>query len=180
MTIQRKIDPYKYDFNPTTMKKFIVLFFCMTSFLYCKNEVQEDLKPLDLLKWGIPITILAPDSAQVKTMDMGGLLKDVTIKGDNNYYIQIYASDAATTDIARIKSDQLAEVKANRYFSKIVSEEEDGFIYENAVDSANIYYGFRHIRVQGDMEYVFQTGLIGSFTQEEVEKMNGAVQPDVQ
>lgn len=159
------------------MKK-ITLFLCGLFWLAsCQQENQQDWKPLDLLQWGIPVTVLAPDSAKVKTMDMGGLLKDVTIKGDDNYYIQIYASDASTTDISRIKANQLAEVKANRYFSKIVNEEEAGFIFENVVDSANVYYGFRHIRVQGDKEYIFQTGLIGSFSLEEVEKMYGAVQP---
>ena len=159
------------------MKKIILLFPMLLLFVQCTQDQQEALKPLDLLEWGIPITVMAPDSASVKTMDLGGVLKDVTIKGDNNYSIQIYATGASTTDMARVKSNQLTEVKANRYFSKIVEEEDDGFIYENVVDSSNVYYGFRHIRIQGDMEYVFQTGLIGSFTLEEVQSMYNAVKP---
>lgn len=157
------------------MKKIISLLALSFLFVYCQQEVQEDLKPLDLLEWGVPMTIMAPDSATVKTMDLGGVLKDITIKGADNYSLQIYATDAATTDVARVKATQLAEVKTNPYFSKIVREEEAGFIYENIVDTENVYYGFRYVRIQGDKEYIFQTGLIGSFTLEEVEKMYSAV-----
>ena len=158
------------------MKKTFLLFTFALFFIQCQQDQKAALKPLDLLEWGIPITVMAPDSANVKTMDLGGVLKDVTIKGENNYSIQIYATTASTTDVARVKANQLAEVKTNRYFSKIIEEEMDGFVYENVVDSSN-YYGFRHIRIQGDMEYIFQTGLIGSFTLEEVKNMYEAVQP---
>ncbi len=150
----------------------LLLFF----FTACQNGNQkETLVPLDLLKYGIPITVMAPDSAEVKMMDMG-LLKDVTIKKGDNFYVQIYASQAATTDPAKVLAQQLIEVKENRYFSKIIKEEPMGFLYETAIDSSLINYGFRHVRIQGDQEFIFQTGLIGTFSLEDVENMYTAVQ----
>lgn len=142
----------------------------------CQNGNQkESLVPLDLMRHGVPITIMAPDSADVKMMDMG-LLKDVTIKKGDDFYIQIFASQASTTDATRVAAQQLNEVKEGRYFSKIIKEEPTGFLYETAIDSSLINYGFRHVRIQGDQEFIFQTGLIGTFSLEDVERMYKAVQ----
>lgn len=159
------------------MKKLILIVLSGLAIAACQPENAGGWKPKDLLSYGLPITILAPDSVEIKSSDLGGLLQDVTIRGGDNYYIQIYASDAETNDIAKLKADQLSEVKANRYFSRIVREEEDGFIYENKIDSSNTHYGFRYIRVQGDKEYVFQTGLTSIFGLEQVDQMYEAVQP---
>lgn len=158
------------------MKKSLLFVAAIVLIAACqKNDGAGEWVEKDLLEYGIPITILAPDSSEVNSSDLGGLIQDVTIKKGDDYYIQIYASDAETTDIARIKSAQLAEVKSNRYFSKIVTEDVDGFVYETVIDSTAINYGFRYMRVQGDKEFVFQTGLVGSFTQEEAERMYEAV-----
>lgn len=145
-------------------------------FLSCQSDSNAKLQPLDLMRYDIPLTIMAPDSVDVKTMDLV-VQKDVTIKGegDENYYIQIYAADAATNDIAEVKAEQLTEVKSNRYFSKIIEEEAAGFIYETTIDSTN-NYGFRYVHLQGDKQYIFQTGLIGKFTQEDAKSMYQAVQ----
>ena len=160
------------------MRKIALIVGCCLFFIIsCQKEKQEEWQSLDLLQYGIPVSILAPDSAVVKSDDLGGLIKDVTIKRGDDYSVQIYATDATTTDIAQVKAEQLAEVKGNRYFSKIVEEEETGFVYEMMLDSTNINYGFRHVRVQGDLELIFQPGLIGTFTLDEAEKMYEAVKP---
>ena len=52
-------------------------------------------------------------------------------------------------------------------------KEEDGFIYQTAIDSSCISYGFRYIVLRGDLEITFQTGLLGTFSREEVERMYG-------
>ncbi len=157
------------------MKKVLFFLFATMFIGACTQDKGPKWAPLDLMPYGVPLTIEAPDSAKVKTTDLG-LIKDITVKEGEDYYIQLYASSASTNDVAKIKTDQLSEVKNNRFFSKIVKEEADGFIYETAIDSANINYGFRYIYLQGDMEYIFQTGLIGTFTQEETEMMYEAVQ----
>lgn len=151
---------------------------CFLFVIACQTENdKQPLVPLDLMKYGVPISIQAPDSAEVKTMDMG-FMKDVTIKKGDDFYIQIYASQASTTDVVKILAQQLQEVKDNRYFSKVVREEDAGFIYETVVDSTDINYGFRHIKVQGDNEFIFQTGLIGTFELEDVERMYEAVKSE--
>lgn len=142
----------------------------------CASEEQVNFQPLDLLNFGIPVTIMAPDSAQINKSDFGPVMKDITVRKGKDYFIQIYASQAATTDIAKLKAQELAEVKGKKYFSKIVKDEPAGFIYETKVDSNYIDYGFRYVQVQGSNEYIFQTGLIGPFTLEAVENMYDAVQ----
>lgn len=157
------------------MKRLLFFLFAALLIGACQQNTGPQWAELDLMSYGVPLSIAAPDSAKVKTTDLG-LIKDITIKEGEDYYIQLYASAASTNDVAKIKADQLGEVKNNRFFSKIVKEEADGFIYETAIDSSNINYGFRYIYLQGDMEYIFQTGLIGTFTQQQTEKMYEAVQ----
>merc|ERR1711916_234564 len=96
---------------------------------------------------------------------------------DPDYYIQIYASKANNTDIAQIKADQVSDVRSNPYFSRIVEEDEEGFIYETAIDSTN-YYSFRYIYLQGDTEFIFTTGLAKTFNQEQVRQMYEGVRQD--
>lgn len=143
----------------------------------CQNNPVNGWKELSLLKYGIPITVMAPDSAKINTMDFG-LQRDITIQKDDNYSIQIYASDASTTDVNKVKEQQLAMLKENPYFARVVQDDDTGFIYENKIDSTNLNYGFRLIKIKGDKEYIFQTGLIGAFTEDQVRSMYEAVQAD--
>jgi len=158
------------------MKYRIGIFAAVLMIAACQQEQQTQLEPLDLLPYGVPVTIMAPDSAEVNTMDMV-VTQDITVKKGEDYFVQIYVSEASTTDIPRIKANQLSEVKSNRYFSRIVQEDEAGFIYETAIDSSNVNYGFRYLMVKGDKELIFQTGLIGDFDLQDVEQMYQAVQP---
>jgi hypothetical protein len=159
------------------MKRLLIIILSLPVLLTsCQQEAESRLEKTDLLPHGIPVTIMAPDSAEIKAIDMaGGLIKDVVIKGGEGYNVQIIASEAETTDIAKIKADQLANVKSNRYFSRIVEEEENGFIYETAIDSSHVSYGFRYIHVMGDQEIVFQSGLASTFDEEQARTMYKAV-----
>ncbi len=158
------------------MKYRIGIFTTVLFVVACQQEQQTQLEPLDLLPYGVPVNIMAPDSAEVNTMDMV-VTQDITVQKGDDYFVQIYVSEASTTDIPRIKANQLSEVKSNRYFSRIVQEDEAGFIYETAIDSSNVNYGFRYLMVKGDKELIFQTGLIGDFDLQDVEQMYQAVQP---
>ena len=79
-----------------------------------------------------------------------------------------------------MKAGKLVEEQANPYFSKIVKDEPAGFNYETKVDSTTQIFNFRYIQLKGDKEYIFQTGLIGRFTLEQVERMYEAVKPAVE
>jgi len=156
------------------MKNILIILSFAFAISSCSSDPHAGLKELDLMKHGVPLTIFAPEGSEVKTMDFG-VQKDITIKKGDNFYLEIFSSDATTTDIKEIKDTQLKALKENPYFSKIIQDDKNGFIYENQIDSAKFNYGFRHIKIQGDKEYIFQTGLIGFFTKDDVIKMYSAI-----
>jgi hypothetical protein len=141
----------------------------------CKPESSAKFTDLDLLSYGMPIVIKAPDSARVKSMTLG-MAKDITVIKDSDFNVQILESDVDTRDIAEIKTRLMDEIKSNPYFHQILHEDAAGFVYDTHVDSNYVNYGFRYIRLQGDKEYVFQQGLSGKFTRDAVEAMYRAVQ----
>lgn len=141
----------------------------------CASDPADQWKELDLMKYQIPVKIMAPDSAKVNATNLSGIMQDVTVKSPaDRYSVQVLASQASTNDMARLKAEQLELVRDNRYFESIVREEPDGFIFQNLIDSTSLY-GFRHIIYQGDQEFVFQNSFDGTFNLEEVEAMYAAV-----
>ena len=154
----------------------VVLMLSLIMFLVaCSGSVGEDWPKLNLLEYDMPISIKAPADPEIKTMDLL-VQKDIWIKKGDHYNVQIFQSDASGTDPEKVKNALLIEVKNNPFFSKIVSETSDGFIYETLIDSDSYNYGFRQVKIMGDKEYIFQTGLIGTFSLEDVEKMYLSVQ----
>lgn len=136
-------------------------------------EPKASYPEMDLMKHGLPIKINAPADAEVEMNDML-LMKDVTVKKDN-FYMQIFSSDVITTDVAKIKTEKLNEVKYKSSFSKIIQEDADGFIFEKMRSDSTANYDFRKIKVQGDKQYIFQTGLIGKFSEQDVRDMYESV-----
>lgn len=157
------------------MKKVLFTLLSVALLWSCQTDGGSNLVETDLMEHGVPVTIMAPDSAVVKARNMGTLMKDVTVKGEGNYDLQIMASSATTSDLARVKAEQLATVKTNRYFSRIVTEDEKGFLYEMALDSNNLNYNFRYIHLQGDQEIIFSAGMASTLSQEEAERIYEAV-----
>lgn len=148
--------------------------FCIS----CKNSSSTlGFKDLDLMSYGMPIKIQAPEGAVVNADDMG-LVKEITVKSDDNYHIQIFSGQAFSNDIKVLKERQKGDAISNNYFSTIIEEDEKGFIYEKKYPELDdrITYDFRHIRLQGDYQYTFQAGLMGQFTLDEVKAMYKSVQ----
>lgn len=139
----------------------------------CKSEKKSDLPTLDLMSYGVPISIKAPEGAEVIAEDFG-IMKDVTVKGEGNYFVQISGSLATELDLTKIKQEQLDLVKEGPFFSKIVEDYENGFVFEKKVDS-RVNYDFRYIKLQGDDLYIYQTGMMGKFSEEEVKGMYESV-----
>ncbi|MFT5385777.1 MAG: hypothetical protein ACI8VT_003309 [Saprospiraceae bacterium] len=154
-----------------------LLFFCLI-LTACTNDPISNYQELDLMQYGVPLKIMAPDSADVKKEDWISQ-QGVTVKKDD-YEVQIWSSQASTPDVATLKANKLAEVKSNRLFSKVIQENSDGFIFENKLDSLTRFYGFYHLVIQGDHEYTFQNGLRGNFTLAQVENMYKAVKPETE
>ncbi len=154
--------------------RILILISALLMIVSCKNDTTKNLSKLDLMSYGIPISINAPDSADVKVMDMI-VQKDITVKKGEDYSIQIFSMESTGNDLAQLKREKLSQVKGNRYFSKIVKESDDGFLFERKIDSTKVNYDFRYFKIMGDKEYIFQTGLIGDFNQEQVQKMYDSV-----
>jgi len=155
-----------------TNKIVLGLLFCLV--MACKSDPTSDLVDLDLMEYGVPIKIKAPADAEVKTQDMV-VMKDVTVKKDD-YYIQLLYSDAMTHDPVKALETHRATVEQAPFFSKMMQEDEHGFIYEKKIDEENINYDFRFVKIRAGKEYLFQTGLIGKYSIEQVQKMYQAVQ----
>ena len=148
--------------------------------LSCKGgdgakKAIDGLSELDLLPHGLPITIQAPTGADVVFSDMG-IMKDVTVKGDGNYSLQISSGVATTYDVATIKTELKSQVQEAPYFDEILEEGENGFIYRKKITEDRINHDFRFVKIKGDQEYIFQTGLMGQYTLEEVKAMFSSVQ----
>jgi hypothetical protein len=152
-----------------------ILFLFLLTWIGCRQDSASNLQELDLMSEGMPIVIYAPADAKIKRMDLV-LSKDITVIKDQDFHLQIFESNADVRDPSAIKSQLLDEIKLNPYFSTILKDDTAGFLYETRIDSNYINYGFRHVRIQGDKEYIFQQGLGGKFTREAVELMYKAVQ----
>lgn len=143
----------------------------------CGSDKDDYLKPRNLLEYGIPLTILAPDSVDIKKENLV-VQQEVAIKSQNSndYDIRIYFGEATTSDVSSIKAQQLEFLKSSDIFSKVVMDEPNGFVYETAIDSTVFSYGFRRVLVQGDREYIFTSGS-GIFTQDQATEMYQATLP---
>ena len=156
--------------------KLIVLaclaFVCQTS---CIEESGTQFPELDLMSYGMPIVIHAPENSQIKSMDLV-MSQDITVINGKDFNVQIFESVADVRDVQEIKKRLIEEVRNGPYFKSILKEDIAGFLYETQVDSHYVNFGFRHVRIQGDKEYVFQQGLGGKFSREAIETMYSAVQ----
>ena len=150
----------------------VSLFICS-----CQSEDNNGMSKRNLLEYGIPLTILAPDSVDI-TKTNYGVSKEVTIQSENSqdYNVQIYLAEATTSDEEKVKAQQLEMLQQMPIFSKIILDEPTGFIYETLTDSTLHSFGFRRVLIQGAREYIFQTG-IGTYTKEQAEKMYHATKP---
>lgn len=158
------------------MKKPLFFFlFLIVLASSCNNGSTASFQPMRLLQYNIPFTILAPDSVAVEKEDLI-FQQGITFRNDaEGYFVQLWIRKNQNNDQGAVKAELLEEVKAEPYFSRIIQEDEDGFIFEKQIDSSYTNYDFRHLKIQGDKEYIFQTGYIGTFTQEEVQNMYNGV-----
>lgn len=143
----------------------------------CSSNEDGYLKPLNLLEYGVPLTIMAPDSVDINKANLV-VQNEVTIKSQKSedFEIRIYFGDATTSGIDKVKAQQLQFLKDAGLHSKTILDETDGFIYESAISDTVKSYGFRRILLMGDQEYIFQSGT-GIYTQAQAEEMYHATKP---
>lgn len=157
------------------MKNRCAILILLTGLLYsCSSEAPE-WPELDLLSQGMPIVIKAPPDVEIKKMDLI-FQRDLSLKSGDDYYVQIFEADATTFNLGDLKIRAKEEVEASKYFESILEEDDAGFIFKTRLDSSLVDYDFRYVKIQGDKEYTFQTGLIGVFDLEQVRRMYNSVQ----
>lgn len=157
------------------MHKFLFLVLSLSFLFACgSGNSGKNLTELNLMEHGMPIKIKAPENAKVEASDMG-LMKDVTVKGEGNYFLQITSGELRVNDLKIKKAELLASAKKNPFFDEIVEDFEDGFIFKKKISETKINYDFRAAKIQGSFEYFFQTGLMGQFSLEEVKTMYNSI-----
>jgi len=151
----------------------LLLILAVSLFASCKSDPLQDMKKTELMSYGFPIAVHVPEGAEIKKSDFG-IMQDLTIQAGEDYYVQVFSSDANTIDMKKVLEEKIVEAKSHPFFSKIISEESNGFIFEKKIDDI-INYDFRFIKIQGDKEFVFQTGLVGNYSEEDVKAMYASV-----
>lgn len=141
----------------------------------CDNGASK-YESLDLMSHGMPIKIMAPSNTSIKSDDLG-IMKDLTIVDTLNggYNIQIYSAKTDILDRAKLLEQIKLDIEATDFFSKMIEETEDGFIYEKKVTEDYINYDFRVVRLQSDVKYTMQAGFGEQYELEDIESMFNAV-----
>lgn len=148
------------------------LFILLLVIVSC-DTAKSDLVLTDLLPYGEAIKVMAPEDAHVIVEDYG-LLKDIIITDSLDYSLQIFISKTNTLNLNKALENQKDIVKSAPFFSKMLEEDEKGFIYEKKIDD-DLRYDFRYIRIQADKQYIFQPSMSGGHSEEHVRKMYEAV-----
>ncbi len=165
-----KIDKMRNFFYNKSVVLGLIAFFMLIS---CSTNKKE-MKALDLMSYGVPLKVKAPEGTKVEVKDMS-IYKDITLKDGKDYFVQIISTSATTNDISKIKEERLAEVKQNPFFHKVILDEKNGFVFEKQITDSTFNYDFRYIKLQGDNQFTFQTGLFGLFTKYQVLNMYNSV-----
>jgi hypothetical protein len=141
--------------------------------LGCQSDGPQ-LKPLDLNDYDLPITIQAPDSAMVLEKKYP-FMRDITIRRGDHYDIQIFEMEPTSPDAAGEKLRQLDAVREDPFFKEVIREEECGFIFSRWLDSTQVAYDFRYIKIIEGKELIFQTGLVKEYSLSDVKRMYKAI-----
>ncbi len=152
--------------NGANLVKSLCFYFLIFFYSCGQDGSTKNLSERNLLEYGVPITIRAHDSAEIRMIDWG-VQKDISIVDTLGYNMQIFSSKASHHQMDKAISELRSSVTEGVYFSRMTHEDPDGFIFEMKIDSL-ISYDFRHLKIQGDREYLFQAGLSGSFTEEQI------------
>jgi len=138
----------------------------------CRQEVKMK-GGFDLMKFGIPVTLQAPEGVTATQQGKGSTV-DVRVTDSKGYDIQVFMFDATTSDLKSLVSQKKEIAASHPDFVKIVEEYEDGFLYEKK-SGAQKSHDFFLIRVSGDKEINFQCGNGGNYSESQVKTMINSI-----
>jgi len=151
------------------MKNTIPFLMLIFGLIACNSD---GLETISLQEHGANIDIKIPAGAEV-TSEPIGYRKQISVKQDK-FDIIMLVGDEETRTAAEIKKEKLESVKALDIFSKVVQEDDNGFIYEiNQGTGKN--YDFRYVYVKNGSSHDFRRNFVGDYTLDEVKTMYNAV-----
>lgn len=148
------------------MLRLTLIFFISISLIACNSENVKTAE-FDLIKYGISLTVTAPENAVITQPSNGSEVW--IVDSTSNFEIQIRKALSLTNDVVKVKNEELELVKTTTGFSKIIKEDDNGFIFEENFDETS--YDFRYFVVQGDNKFIFQKVFTSNPSLEEVEQM---------
>ena len=158
---------------------YLLMFGATCGLMACETDTaaSQDWPELNLLQYEVPVKVRAPEGTSVKSDNLG-ILQDVTLTGPDGYHVQLYVAEALGMPAAEVLQEQRKEVESMRYFAAVTEEFPDAFLFRVVVDTSQISYDFRHVKVVGNKEMVFQTGLTSNSTEAEAKAMLAAIREE--
>ncbi len=167
------------------MKKSILGIFAILCFVWaCGGGESEKLVDVNLLPFGMPLTIKAPaDTIIIANQDDFLGMNDIIIKSrdtSSSYCLQIYLDkENNISDVSQIIQTMKTNIEADSVntFIRYVEEDDNGFIYEYKTDDVS-GFDFRYVMLRGiTNKYTFQGGFAEeTLTEDAVRMMYKVVQ----
>ncbi len=160
--------------------KNLSLFIATVALLFaaCGSE-NTHLVDTSLLKYNMPINIMAPADAVFDNSDLGDY-NSLDVQDTLGYRLTIESAVVGSLekDLVKLLEEEKTLVKADSFFVAFEKETIDGFIYKISIDDIESY-DFKYFRMVGDRKYTFKGSLVGGFHKDlkVVENMYKAVQP---
>lgn len=133
---------------------------------------SDGLQTIDLQPHGANISIKAPAGVEIEQKPIG-FRKELTIQEDKFDVVLLIADDAPQT-IAELKKSKLESIESSEIFSRIVQQDDNGFIFEVDLGSEK-NYDFRYVFIKNNATYDFRRNFVGNFTLDEVKRMYNGV-----
>ncbi len=140
------------------LNRFFLLVSLITVLSGCdSNSNQEDTfsHSLNLLEYGIPLSLMTPDSFSVQNSSTS-LMQELKVTA-KDYLIYVYGYDMGG-QVQSEKSRKLAEVREDPYsdFGAIIQEKKNGFVYSIRADKdTTVAYNFhRYFRISNKIYHL--------------------------
>jgi hypothetical protein len=155
------------------LKFYLILFASLGLLQYCSNAKAPHKKgTTSLLSYGIPLYVNIPKDVEINRR-MVGNITEVTVKGKGEkswFELIVQNLPAESDDLAWNKHLQIEDVKNNIFFTRIMEENENGFIYEQVPEDKPTYH-FRYVIVQGTNLYTVSSALGSKLSLDQVREM---------
>ncbi len=102
-------------------------------------------------------------------------MRNINIRKDEHFHIELFELESNHNDPVSEKQRQMTAMKKSPKFLEILKEYDNGFVYSKKLDSTSIDYDFRLVEYLGDKQLIFQSGVMTSFSLEDIEQMVKAI-----